>query len=116
MPTHFTKHRGNGTPSVLNIEWDRSPYSLACPQCGFEYVHVEHVRIAPHGDRSRASAQIAMSCENGCRVTLVIGDHKGEGFACLHDDIGWSKDGPSGFLPNIQMQLPNATLRATTRQ
>ena len=62
MPTHFTKHRGNGTPSVLNIEWDRSPYSLACPQCGFEYVHVEHVRIAPHGDRSRASAQIAMSC------------------------------------------------------
>ena len=49
MPTHFTKHRGNGTPSVLNIEWDRSPYSLACPQCGFEYVHVEHVRIADTG-------------------------------------------------------------------
>ena len=24
MPTHFTKHRVNGTPSVLNIEWDRS--------------------------------------------------------------------------------------------
>ena len=39
MPTHFTKHRGNGTPSVLNIEWDRSPDSLACPQCGFAYVH-----------------------------------------------------------------------------
>ena len=45
MPTHFTKHRGNGTPSVLNIEWDRSPYSLACPQCGFEYVHVEQGTI-----------------------------------------------------------------------
>ena len=34
MPAHFTKHRGNGTPSVLNIEWDRSPIALPVPNAG----------------------------------------------------------------------------------
>ena len=60
--TIFNRHEGTDTPYGIN---EGEEHAFPCPECGEEYggVHIVAVRIAPHGDRNRPSAQIALSCE-----------------------------------------------------
>ena len=87
--TRFNFHEGMDTPSPIG---EGEVYTFPCPECGEEYggVHIAAVRIAPHGARMRPSAQIALSCEQGCVTTLVIGNHKGVGYAFWQRDVDWA--------------------------
>ena len=67
--TKFNFWNSSNTPRPIE---DGDDYAFPCPQCGMEYggVHVAAVRIAPHGDRNRPAAQIALACEQGCLTTV----------------------------------------------
>ena len=88
-PVAFTHFEGSDTP-LDGSEYD--PYSLFCPQCRDETygLHVVAVRIAPHGDRGRPAAQIALECEGGCVSSLVFGNHKGAGYCFWTQGAPWA--------------------------
>ena len=94
---HETEGR-NGDPPGITLarfhqnEIDETPhsrgpwdvYELPCPSCGQTYggVHpAASIQTSTLGHGKDPVAEIDLYCEQGCTPTLVIGNHKGTGFA-----------------------------------
>lgn len=55
-------------------------YEIMCAVCGDPYVHLKSCEIVPC-DFSYTTAGLSFWCERGCTYDLLIGNHKGLGFA-----------------------------------
>ena len=69
-------HRGEVPDSrdVPPVEWEG--YAFPCPRCGFEFVHIIDVRAIPGPYDGRLTAEVGLSCENGCLTSLVFGSSR----------------------------------------
>ena len=79
----LTTFHQNDTDEVPHSRGPWNVYELPCPSCGQTYggVHMVRLQTATLGPMERRVAEIDLHCEQGCTPTLVIGDHKGTGFA-----------------------------------
>ena len=79
----LTTFHQNDTDEVPHSRGPWNVYELPCPSCGQTYdgVHMVRLQTATLGPMESRVAEIDLHCEQGCTPTLVIGDHKGTGFA-----------------------------------
>ena len=82
-------HRGEAPDSRDVPPVDSEGYAFPCPRCGFEYVHVIGARTLPGPYEGRLTAEVGLSCENGCYTSLVLGNYKGLGYYFWTDGAAW---------------------------
>ena len=90
-------HRGE--PDSRDVpDVQEEGFAFPCPRCGFEFVHVKGARTLPGPYDGRLTAEIGLICENGCVVSVVFGNYKGNGYHFWTEGAEWL-DIEEGALP-----------------